>query len=104
MADFDRYEQFRKDGKIEIVPFGEIPVKDSDFYEVYEKGKTRLDQVSYKYYNSSDYAWLIMQANPEYGSIEYRIPDGVTLRIPFPLGTSIQDYQDSIDAYLKRNR
>lgn len=104
MADFDRYEQFRKDGKIDIVPFGEIPVKDSDFYEVYEKGKTRLDQVSYKYYNSSDYAWLIMQANPEYGSIEYRIPDGVTLRIPFPLGTSIQDYQDSIDAYLKRNK
>jgi len=104
MADFDRYEQFRKDGKIDIVPFGEIPVKDSDFYEIYEKGKTRLDQVSYKYYNSSDYAWLIMQANPEYGSIEYRIPDGATLRIPFPLGTSIQAYQDSIDAYLKRNK
>lgn len=104
MADFDRYEQFRKDGKIEIVPFGEIPAKDSDFYERYEKGNTRLDQLSYKYYKSPDYAWLIMQANPEYGSIEYRIPDGVTLRIPFPLGTSIQDYQNSIDSYYKRNR
>lgn len=104
MADFDRYEQFRKDGKIEIVPFGEVPVKDSDFYERYEKGKTRLDQLSYKYYKSPDYAWLIMQANPEYGSIEYRIPDGVTLRIPFPLGTSVQDYQNSIESYYKRSR
>lgn len=102
MADFDRYEQLRKDGKIDIVPFGEVPAKDSDFFEVYEMGKSRLDQISYKYYNSPDYGWLIMQANPEYGSIEWRIPDGSTLRIPYPLGTSIQNYQDSIENYYKR--
>ncbi len=102
MATFDRYEQFRKDGLIELVPFGEIKGKDSDYYEIYKRGETRLDLLSYQYYNSPDYAWLIMQANPQYGSVEYRIPDGVTLRIPFPLGTSLQDYQDSIEQYKKR--
>lgn len=102
MATFDRYEQFRKDGLIELVPFGEIKEKDSDYYEIYKRGETRLDLLSYQYYNSPDYAWLIMQANPQYGSVEYRIPDGVTLRIPFPLGTSLQDYQDSIEQYKKR--
>lgn len=102
MATFDRYEQFRKDGLIELVPFGEVKEKDSDYYETYKRGETRLDLLSYQYYNSPDYAWLIMQANPQYGSVEYRIPDGVTLRIPFPLGTSLQDYQNSIEQYKKR--
>ena len=98
---FDRYSQFRKDGEIELVPFGEIPVKDSDFYEVYKKNGQRLDQISYKYYGSPDYAWLIMQANPQYGSIEFRIPDSVTLRIPYPLASSLQAYQESINEHKK---
>lgn len=96
-SSFDRYQQFRKDGEIELVPFGEIPKKDTDFYEVYKQGKERLDQISYRYYGSPDYAWLIMQANPNFGSIEFRIPDGVTLRIPYPLTSSLQSYQESIN-------
>lgn len=98
---FDRYEQFRKNGKIEMVPFGEVPESSSDFFEIYKKGQTRLDQVSYKYYKDANYAWLIMQANPAYGSIEYRIPDGVTLRIPYPLSSALQGYQQSIENYKK---
>ena len=97
MDSFDRYSQFRNGKEIEIVSFGEIPVKDSDKYIIYEKGKTRLDQVSYKYYNSSNYAWLILQANPKYGSLEFNIPDGVQLRIPYPLTVSLNDYQKSIE-------
>jgi hypothetical protein len=97
MDSFDRYSQFRNGKEIEIVSFGEIPVKDSDKYIIYEKGKTRLDQVSYKYYNSSNYAWLILQANAKYGSLEFNIPDGVQLRIPYPLTVSLNDYQKSIE-------
>lgn len=100
---FDRYQQFRTDGEIEIVPFAEVPVKDTDFYETYKQGGERLDQISNRYYNSSDYGWLIMQANPEYGSIEYRIPDNSVLRIPFPLATSLQDYQESVNKIKKLN-
>lgn len=101
MPSYDRYSQFRQDGSISIVPFAVVPPKDTDFFEIYVKGKTRLDILSYQYYNDSNYGWLIMQANPQYGSIEFEIPDGVKLRIPYPLSQSIQDYRASIEEYKK---
>jgi hypothetical protein len=101
MASYDRYSQFRQDGAISIVPFGVVPPKDTDFFETYIKGKTRLDIISYQYYNDSNYGWLIMQANPQYGSIEFEIPDGARLRIPYPLSQSVQDYRASIEEYKK---
>ena len=42
-----------------------------------------------------------MQANPQYGSIEFEIPDKSVLRIPYPLNQSIQDYRASIEEYKK---
>lgn len=99
MASYDRYSQFRQDGDISIVPYGEVPPKDTDYYEVYHKGSTRLDILSYQYYNDSNYGWLIMQANPQYGSIEFEIPDQSVLRIPYPLSQSIQEYKASIEEY-----
>jgi len=101
MESYDRYAQFRTGDGMEIVPFGEVPRKNTDRYEIYKKGQTRLDQLSYQYYNSPDYAWLIMQANPQYGSMEFNIPDGSELRIPYPLNNSLKDYQKSIDDYRK---
>ena len=86
-----------------MVPFAEVPVKSTDRYEIYRKGKTRLDLLSYQYYESPDYAWLIMQANPEYGSMEFAIPDGSEIRIPYPLSTSIDDYQKEVENYKKFN-
>lgn len=100
---FDRYSQFRDGNTINIVPFAEVPVKSTDRYEIYRKGKTRLDLLSYQYYESPDYAWLIMQANPEYGSMEFAIPDGSEIRIPYPLSTSIDDYQKEVENYKKFN-
>lgn len=99
MATYDRYSRFRVDGKILQVPFCKIPKKDTDFFEVYKKGETRLDLVSFNYYNDPGYGWLILQANPEYGSNEFAIPDGVTLRIPYPLGVTLSDYEAEIDMY-----
>jgi hypothetical protein len=101
MATYDRYSQFRCDGSIKLVPFGEVPKKNTDFYEKYERNKSRLDIISYNYYGDPNYGWLIMQANPEYGSLEYEIPNGVMLRIPFPLNESIDDYRKSIETYNK---
>ena len=97
MKNFDRYSKFRNGNEIEIVPFGEISKRPSDIKIIYEKGNTRLDQVSYKYYGSSDYAWLILQANAKYGSMEFRIPDGVELRVPYPLDAALSDYQKSLE-------
>lgn len=96
MEEFDRYSPFKNGNQIDIVSFGEIPEKSTDKFIIYEKGKTRLDLVSYQYYGSCSYAWLILQANAKYGSMEFRIPDGVELRIPYPLNVSISDYQKSI--------
>lgn len=99
MATYKRYSMFTQNGKSSIVPFGEIPKKNTDFKEIYTKGQTRLDLLSYKYYNDANYGWLIMQANPQYGSMEFSIPDGAELRIPYPLNETISDYEASITEY-----
>lgn len=101
MTSYDRYSKFRVNGQIEIVPFVEIPKKDSDKYEIYKRNKSRLDILSSKYYNDSSYGWLILQANPEAGSMEYEIKDGTVLRIPYPLGLSIEDYENGVNTYYK---
>ena len=96
---FDRYSKVRRNGQIGIVPHVNIPKSSSDYYEMYERGTSRLDNISYKYYQDSNYDWLIMLANPEYGSLEYNIPDRAQLRIPFPLSNTIQYYNTAIDNY-----
>lgn len=99
---FDRYSQFRGNSTM-IVPFGEIPEKSTDIKIIFNKGDKRLDQISYQYYNDPSFAWLIMQANPQYGSLEYNIPDKVELRIPYPLDITLSDYRRSIEQYNKFN-
>ena len=99
MALYDRYKKFRRDGKILHVPFIEIPVRSTDYYTYYKAGETRLDLLSYQYYGDPSYGWLIMAANPEYGSLEFKIPDGVRLRVPFPLDSVISQYNADIDTY-----
>ena len=64
----------------------------------------RLDKLSYEYYNSPDFGWLIMLANPEYGSIENFIPDGVVLRIPYPLDDTLNIYLNDINTYNELNK
>jgi hypothetical protein len=100
---YDRYNKFRINGDTIFPPFIPIPVKESDYYEVYEKGKTRLDKISYQYYKDADYAWLIMQANPQYGSIEFLIPDKAQLRIPYPLNVTLSQLETDIENYKKYN-
>lgn len=100
---YDRYTKFRMNGDTLFPPFIRIPVKESDFYEIYERGKTRLDILSYNYYKDPDYAWLIMQANPEYGSLEFMIPDKAQIRIPYPLNVTISQYEQDIEKYKMYN-
>lgn len=99
MALYDRYKKFRRNGKILHVPFIKIPERNTDYYTYYKAGQTRLDLLSYQYYGDAGYGWLIMQANPQYGSLEFMIPDGSKLRIPFPLDAVIDKYNTDIDLY-----
>lgn len=96
---YDRYSKFRKDGEILHVPFIPITQKNTDIYTYYQAGKTRLDNLSYQYYGDPNYDWLIMQANPTVGSLEYQIPDGSKLRIPYPLESTLVNYNTAVDNY-----
>lgn len=98
---YDRYYKFRVDGQISVPPAIKLTPKSSDFFEEYKRGITRLDLVSYDYYGDPGYDWLILMANPEYGNMEFEIPDGVMLRIPYPLNLSLENYNNLIDRYLK---
>jgi hypothetical protein len=101
MSEFNRYSMFCENGMIKKIPFIGLPVKGTDKHILFKRGEMRLDKVSYDYYGSPDFAWLIMQANPEYGSIEYFIPDGVVLRIPYPLEDTLNQYVEGIKEYKK---
>lgn len=100
---YDRYSRFREDGNIKIVPFLKIDEYDTDIVITFNKRTMRMDTLSYKYYGDANYGWLIMQANPKYGSMEFSIPDGISLRIPYPLNTAKTRYENAIQKYNNQN-
>lgn len=101
---YDRYSKFKNtDGSISVVPFVPIRVNSSDKFTIYHLGRSRLDKVSYEYYGDANYEWLILQANPTYGFFEFEIPDGAPLRIPFPLTTVLENYEEDIKNYQTLN-
>jgi len=101
MVSYSRYKSFITNGTFKKVPFVDVPSNNTDIYVNYEVGKTRLDLLSYQYYGDPNYGWLILQANPSVGSLEFRIADGTRLRIPYPLENSIQGYENNIKKYEK---
>lgn len=94
---YDRYQDFRVGNTIKVLPFITISEKSSDIFIEYKKN-TRLDIVSNTYYGTPYYGWLILQANPEY-SMEFDIPDGTLIRVPFPIFPILQEYQQKISDY-----
>jgi phage tail protein X len=96
---YNRYTKFTTNGTTLNVPFVKIPNKSSDIFVYYEEGVTRMDLLSYQYYNDAGYGWLILQANPSLSSMEYDIPNGTKIRIPFPLDTTIIQYENAVDEY-----
>jgi hypothetical protein len=96
---YDRYNNFRINGKMRLLPGITIPILPTDKTIVYELGKTRLDKLSNVYYNNPFDGWLIMLANPEFGGLEFNIPDQSLIRIPFPFESAIDRYTSKINQY-----
>jgi hypothetical protein len=96
---FNRYINFLINGEQTVVPFVKIPGKSSDKKYFYKTGVSRLDKISQDFYDSPFFGWLILQANPEFGGLEWNIPDGALLTIPFPLVASVQDYEAALNNY-----
>lgn len=98
---FDRYQRLRGGGNFRMIPLINLKKYNTDLYITFDKTKMRLDNISYKYYSSPDYAWLIMLANPHLGSLEYLIPDGARMRIPYPLDTALSRYEIEVNTFLE---
>jgi hypothetical protein len=96
---YDRYQDYRFGNNVKTLPFLKIPEKSTDIRINYKKNRTRLDIVSQTYYGAPYYGWLIMMANPQYGGLEFDIPDGAVLRIPFPLIPVLQDLERINESY-----
>lgn len=96
---YNRYSSFLENGKQTVVPYVAVPSKPSDKVHIYKIGQSRLDKVSQQYYGTPFFGWLILQANPQYGGLEWNIPDNSILTIPYPLVSSLQDYKNGLDNY-----
>lgn len=97
---YDRYQFFtQENGTFEITPGIEIPIKSTDKYFFFVKGKDRLDKYSQDNYDSPLFGWLILLANPLVGGFEFDIPDNFLIRVPFPLVPSLQDYRKNVELY-----
>ena len=98
MANYvDRYSKFRGNGEMKPLPGIIIPSAPSDKNAVYKQGQSRLDKLSNQYYNNPYSGWLIMLANPEYGGLEFNIPDMTSLRIPFPFDSAVARYMVEVN-------
>lgn len=100
METYDRYAKVRGEGKIGILPIITLNKKNSDYYDIYNQSN-RLDLLSNKYYKNPNYDWLILLANPEYGSMEFNIPINAEIRIPYPLESTLQEYEYKIEKYFE---
>lgn len=96
---FDRYQQFRSNGNVSTLPRINIETLNTDKQYVYKLGKTRLDRLSQEYYTTPYYGWLILLANPQFGGLEFDIPDESIIRIPFPFNSALERYNNEVKKY-----
>lgn len=96
---YDRYADFRANGNMKPIPGIKIQELSTDKNFIYKQSETRLDKLSNIYYNTPYCGWLILQANPEYGGLEFNIPDMVSLRIPFPFESAIDRYISEVNTH-----
>lgn len=94
-----RYSNFTSEGQCEYVPFIPIIKQKSDYYISYDPNEMRMDILSQRFYDNPNYGWVILQANPEYGSLEFFIPKGSIIRIPFPIENVLNEYKNDIKTY-----
>lgn len=103
MPYFDRYKDFRTNGEVKPLPRIIIEALGSDKTYVYKQGQTRLDILSEKYYNNPYHGYLIMLANPQFGGMEFDIPDNEIIRIPFPFESALERYNAAVKLHKTLN-
>lgn len=97
---FDRYEEFKENGNVKPIPGIVINNKPTDKQIVYKLGKTRLDKLSQEYYGNPYHGWLILLANPQFGGLEFNIPNREVIRVPFPFTSAIERYYSAVNLHI----
>ena len=90
---FDLYKLLKdpKNPKIlKDMPPVKISNRISDKFIAYDMNKNRLDYIAGQVYKDETMWRLIMWANPEY-FLEFDIPSGTILRVPYPLNDVISE-------------
>lgn len=92
----DRYKfLIKSDGTMQDLPKVKISERSTDKFVVYDSAKTRLDRIAGETYGDDTYNWLILYANPEF-FMEFDIPAGTVIRVPFPLQEVLTEYQTKV--------
>ena len=100
MRYYDRYDNFLINGNQTVVPFVKIPSKPTDKRYIYKDGQSRLDKISFEFYNTPYFGWLILSANPKFGGLEWEIPDRTPIVVPFPFKDAIARYQQQVNRHI----
>jgi hypothetical protein len=77
-----------------LIDFIKIPVVSTDEYIQYKPGITIFDTLAFDYYGSSEYSYLIKNANPSV-IYEFDFKIGDIIRIPLPLQSAIDRFNIS---------
>jgi hypothetical protein len=96
MEGINRYSKVSFDGTSKTMPYVKIPVRSSDKSIIWNKNTHKLDDLSYKYYGIGSEGWIIIQANPQFGTDEYDFPNGALIRIPYPYNAVEQSFKDEL--------
>jgi hypothetical protein len=51
------------------------------------------------FYNNPWGGWLILAANPQFGGLEFNIPDMTLIKVPYPYENAVQRYSEQINKY-----
>ena len=97
---FDRYGIFKVDGEVKPVPFIKLSEKATDI-TIQVKENTRFDILSQRYYANGKHGYLILQANPSFGGLEFDIPVGTNIRVPYPFKKTLQEFQEKITKHIE---
>jgi hypothetical protein len=93
------YKSLKDNDSLKDMPPVKISFKKTDKYITYNKNLMRLDFIAGEIYQDETMWRLIMWGNPEY-SIEFDIPNGTIIRIPFPL----KDVLSEVNNFIAQNR
>ena len=89
---YSRYQLSSANGTQNTIPFIKLEEKRSDKKIAWKEGLSRTDKISQDYYGTPVYGFLIMLANPQYGGLEYDIPNNAVIRVPYPLKETLDEY------------